>query len=133
MKNFVLDSYAVLAFYANETGADEVRSLFLKAAEGEIRLLMSMINLGEVWYTFNRKTSLAEADRIVEEIQGINIEIISPDWNQTRQASVYKSNGGISYADCFAASLAKLNNAQLVTGDKEFKALEKEISIMWIG
>lgn len=132
MKNIVLDSYAVLAFYANETGADEVRSLFLKAAEGEIRLLMSLINLGEVWYTFKRKTSLVEADRIIEEILGVNIEVISPDWKQTRQASIYKSNGGISYADCFAAALAKQNNAQLVTGDKEFNLVEKEISIHWI-
>jgi len=38
----------------------------------------------------------------------------------------------MSYADAFAAALAKMKKAQLVTGDKEFKALEGEIKIIWI-
>lgn len=132
MKTVVLDAYAILAFYSNEAGANVVRDLILKASEGEIHLMMSMINLGEVWYTFKRKTSSAIADRIIDEIHGITIEIISPDWAQTRQASIYKAKGGISYANCFAAALSKLTNSELLTGDQEFAGLEKEISISWL-
>lgn len=33
---------------------------------------------------------------------------------------------------CFAAALAKHRNAELITGDPEFKAVEKEISIRWL-
>jgi len=39
----------------------------------------------------------------------------------------------MSYADCFAAALAKLHKAELVTGDKDFKQVESEIKILWIG
>jgi predicted nucleic acid-binding protein len=38
----------------------------------------------------------------------------------------------MSYADCFAAALAKCKKADLVTGDKEFMPLDGEIKIYWI-
>jgi len=37
------------------------------------------------------------------------------------------------YADCFAAALAKINNAELLTGDSEFKVVERELKkIRWL-
>jgi predicted nucleic acid-binding protein len=38
----------------------------------------------------------------------------------------------MSYADCFAAALAKSRKAELVTGDKEFKQVESEITVRWL-
>ena len=38
----------------------------------------------------------------------------------------------MSYADAFAAALAKVKKADLVTGDNEFKPLDGEIKISWI-
>jgi predicted nucleic acid-binding protein len=57
---------------------------------------------------------------------------VDANWEISRQAAMYKSIGGMSYADCFAAALAKLRNAELVTGDKEFKKVEKDIKISWL-
>ena len=41
-------------------------------------------------------------------------------------------NRKISCADVFAAALAKLRKAELVTGDLEFKQMENEIRIGWL-
>ena len=49
-----------------------------------------------------------------------------------RQAAIYKAAKKISYADCFAAALAKIKNAELLTGDPEFKTVEGEIKIGWL-
>jgi len=38
----------------------------------------------------------------------------------------------MSLADAFAAALAKEKKTELVTGDLEFKPLEKEIKINWL-
>ena len=38
----------------------------------------------------------------------------------------------MAYADCFAAALAKLHNAELVTGDPEFREVERDIRIGWL-
>jgi predicted nucleic acid-binding protein len=38
----------------------------------------------------------------------------------------------MSYADCFAAALTKQKNGVLLTGDPEFKQVEREVSINWL-
>jgi predicted nucleic acid-binding protein len=132
MTTKVLDSYAVLAFFEDEAGADVVRGLILKAEQRGISLLMSVVNLGEVWYSIARTNSTEIADQYINEIKGMAIEIVDVDWPFARQAASFKVNGNISYADCYAAALAKIRKAELVTGDKEFEQLESEIKIAWL-
>jgi ribonuclease VapC len=114
-------------------GADIVRNLILKAEEGKVKLAMSVVHLGEVWYAIARTASEKTADHYIQEIQGMAIEIIDANWALTRQAAVYKAKGRISYADCFAAALAKNKDGEIVTGDKEFEVMESEINILWLG
>jgi predicted nucleic acid-binding protein len=49
-------------------------------------------------------------------------------------AASLKARYPISYTDSFAAALAKIRNCALLTGDSEFKVLEKEriICIEWL-
>ena len=132
MASKVLDSYALMAFFGDEPGADLVRDLILKAEENKVNLLMSVVNLGEVWYSIARTNSPEVADQYIGEINGMAIEIVDIDWQLTRQAALFKANGNISYADCFAAALAKAKKAELITGDKEFRSLQDEIKISWL-
>ena len=60
------------------------------------------------------------------------IQILSADLELAKQAAEFKANHKMSYADCFAAGLAKARKAELVTGDKEFKEVEKEVKILWL-
>ena len=132
MASKVLDSYALMAFFEDEPGADLVRDLILKAEENKVSLLISVVNLGEVWYSIARTNSPELADQYIGEVKGMAIEIVDVDWTLTRQAANFKVNGNISYGDCFAAALAKSRRAELVTGDKEFKLLDGEIKISWL-
>ncbi|MCW5875687.1 MAG: type II toxin-antitoxin system VapC family toxin [Anaerolineales bacterium] len=133
MATKILDAYAIMAFFENEPGADYVRNLIIKAEEKKLKLLMSVVNLGEVWYSVARSYSPGTADTCIQEIEGMAIEIVNADWQQTLQAAQYKQNGGLAYADCFAAALAKSRKAELVTGDMEFLLLEDQIKIFWLG
>ena len=132
MATKILDSYALMAFFEDEPGADFVRGLIHKAVENDTNLLMTVVNLGEVWYSIARTNSVEVADQYIHEIKGLGIEIVDADWALTRQAATFKVSGNISYSDCFAAALAKTRKADLVTGDKEFKSLENEIKISWM-
>ena len=49
-----------------------------------------------------------------------------------RQAAVFRATKKLSYADCFAAALAKIRRAEFVTGDPEFKTMEDELKIGWL-
>ncbi len=128
----VFDSWAILAFLQGEPAAAEVESLILKAEESGVGCWITAVNLGEVWYNVARRVSEAEAD---EKIQGIlkhGFTIVDVDWDLARQAARYKARHKLSYADCFASALAKLRKAELVTGDPEFRQLDKELRIRWL-
>ncbi|MFN0069388.1 MAG: PIN domain-containing protein [Limisphaerales bacterium] len=50
----------------------------------------------------------------------------------TRSVADTAAGFKLSLADAFAAALAKEKKAELVTGDPEFRPLEKEIGIGWL-
>ncbi len=108
MPAFVLDSYAILAFLQDEKGAHVVEDLILSAQEDQNELLMSVVNLGEVWYAIARSESVGFADFLVEQIRNLPIEFVQVDWALASQAARFKLKGNIAYADCFAAALSKL-------------------------
>lgn len=132
MKRFVLDSYSVMAYAEGEQGADFVEDLFVKALDDRAMLMMSVVNWGEMYYIALRQGGEERAELYRTTLQKYPIEIIDADQNTTIEAAHFKAFHKISYADAFAAALAKTRKAQLVTGDPEFKTLEKLVSLFWI-
>jgi ribonuclease VapC len=130
----VLDSWALVAFFEDEPAANAVEELLYQAAQGKHKLYLSVVNWGEIYYSTMRKVSQAEAEVRALEISSLPIEIVGvgDDLKLARQASIFKAAHRISYADAFAAALAKEKKAELVTGDPEFKLLEKELKISWL-
>jgi len=132
MKNYVMDSFALLAFFKKEKNWKKVEDLLIKAHEEKVSLFISIINYGEIYYATLRSDGEEMKNQIMAALDGLPINIIDADKEITELAAAYKAMGGISYADCFAAALAKLKNAILVTGDTEFRQLESEIKIEWL-
>ncbi len=126
------DSWAILALLQNEPSAPRVRSLITEAHASDASRWITTVNLGEVWYTLARRCSQPEADVSLREVLDLGFQVQDIDWRLARQAANFKSRFPIAYADCFAAALAKLRDSELVTGDPEFKCLEKEIKIYWL-
>lgn len=131
-KAIVFDSWAIMAYFQDERAGEQVAHMIADAKEEGIPMLMSVINAGEIWYTVTRRRSEHDADQALRWVREIGIDLVDADIELTRAAAKFKASGGISYADCFAAALARQNKATLVTGDPEFKQLEKEIEIEWL-
>lgn len=131
-KTIVLDSWAIVAYFEDEPAAEKIANMIADARDQHDRLLMSVVNIGEVWYAMARRHSERDADEAIRELRSIGIEFIDADWPITKIAASYKVRGGISYADCHAAAIAKHYNATLLTGDDEFKQLKDEITIEWL-
>jgi predicted nucleic acid-binding protein len=128
----VLDSWALLAFFKGEGAAEDVETLIHKAAAEKARLLLCVVNWGEVYYGMWRAGGQAAADDVAADLSRMPIEIVDADQTLAKQAAIYKATNKMSYADAFAAALAKIKSAELVTGDPEFKPLKKEIKINWL-
>jgi ribonuclease VapC len=130
----VLDSHALLTFFQDEAGAEEVEKLLARAEAGAPKLLLSVVNWGEVYYSTMRRVSQHAAEEKAREIAALPIELVpvEADLELVRQTAIYKAKGKLAYADAFAAALAKLRDAELVTGDLDFKQVEDEIQIRWL-
>lgn len=124
MNAFVVDSFAFMAYYRNERGADEVLELIHEALDKRSMLYAASYNLGEVYYMTWRKHGASFADLVWEELMKLPIRIIVPDLALTQDAATIKANGRLSYADAHAAALALHLKATLLTGDREFDSLK---------
>jgi predicted nucleic acid-binding protein len=134
MATKVLDSWALIALFNEEPAADDVEKLLHAATSGRHTLLMHVINWGEIYYTTMRRGGESAAKSIAADIGQMPITIVeSANFEFVRQAALFKATKKLSYADCLAAALAKLRRAEFVTGDPEFKAMEGELKIGWIG
>ena len=131
-RNIVFDSWPVMAYLQGEPPVKRIIEIIAEAHDRGDELLMSVVNAGEVWYTIAQRGDIYAADGAIDLVRNLGIEFVDVDWATTQIAAVYRAKGGISYADCFAAALAKYNRATLLTGDHEFKQLEDEISIVWL-
>ncbi len=132
MKRYVLDSYALLAYCEDEKGGKQVAEIFKKSLAHEAQVYLSVVNWGEMYYIALREGGERAAELYRMTLEKFPISILDADKEMTLQAARYKAAHRMSYADAYAAALAKLQKAELVTGDHEFKTLEKDINIRWI-
>jgi len=128
----VLDSHALLKFLRDEPGADTVAQILEKAGERDHPVHMTEVNYAEVQYIIRRKDGDAAWQTIAGELVAAPIQFHAADRSLADRAADFKARFKISLADAFAAALAKEKKAELITGDQEFKALEKEIKIIWL-
>ena len=131
-KSILFDSFAILKYYQDETGADKVEKLLRSAQRGLLKASMSEINLGEVYYLTIRRIGLDLAKENLERLSNLPIKIIPPSSDLIMRAAEIKAQYAISYADCFAAATAEKLSASIITGDPEFKKIQHLVSVEWI-
>lgn len=133
MKNVVFDSFALLSFVFNESGADLVADYLKKALEDKKKIFISTVNWSEVMYRVIRAQGGKAWKTAQSHLRDLPMEIVDADLALSEAAAEFKASNKMSLADAYAAALAKIKNAELVTGDAEFKPLEGILkSIVWL-
>jgi predicted nucleic acid-binding protein len=132
MKRYVFDSYAMIAYFEDEPGADRVTQILRQLIQGKAKGYMSVVNWGEVYYNTMREEGIAEAEKVILQLDKFPIQIVEVNKDLAYDAAKLKGKYRIAYADCFAVALSMKLNASLVTGDQQFRKLKERISIQWI-
>jgi predicted nucleic acid-binding protein len=118
----VLDAWAVMAWLEGETPARKrVSALFAAASEQRVALSISMINVGEIFYSIAKRRSAPAAEEFLAELATFPVAIVTPGRKQILEAARLKARFPISYADAFAMQAAIEVEAPLVTGDHEIR------------
>ncbi len=132
MKTRVLDSWAILEWISGrQPAADLAERLLAEAEAGQTRLLMSAINVGEVYYFLMRHHSQDLAELWRQSSRTLPVTIAAPTAEDIWTAASLKGRFAIAYADAFAAALARKYNCPLVTGDPELRQVD-QLELDWI-
>ena len=129
---FVLDTFALIAYLRDEPSAARIENALLNSKKGMIRLLVSIINLGEVLYIVERKGGVERAQDTLALIRQLPIEILPADEQSVFTAAHIKANHALSYADAFAVAAAMQEGAVILTGDPEFEVVESIVTVEWL-
>jgi ribonuclease VapC len=129
---YLLDSFALLAFLNDEAGRTRVQEILALAEGRKCRVVMCLVNLGEVLYITERERGLAMAQSVLALAERLPLELLEASRDLVLDAAHIKAHHPLSYADAFAAAAAMRENAMVVTGDPEFKSVEELIKVEWL-
>lgn len=136
MASLVLGAWAIMAWLkGQQPAAQRVRTLLDAAGRSERKLVMNIVNLGEVFYLSVKARNLSYGERVLESLRPLILTTSATD-DLVLLAATLKARYAISYADGFAAATAILQELPLITGDPELRAVatkEKALILEWIG
>jgi predicted nucleic acid-binding protein len=130
---YLLDSFALLAYLNDEAGCTRVQEILALAEVRKCRVVMCLVNLGEVLYITERERGLAMAQIVLALAESLPLELLDTSRDLVLDAAHIKAQHPLSYADAFAVAAAVRENAVVVTGDPEFKSVDELIKLEWLG
>lgn len=129
----ILDSWPVIGWFRGEKPAVEAMEKLLgKAGAGRAKIILNLVNWGEVAYQIIREFGDEFFAEINAKFKKLPVELFPVDYELVISAARWKARGGLSYADCFAVATAQKLGGAILTGDSEFKSVGKEIPVVWI-
>ncbi|MCX6942771.1 MAG: PIN domain-containing protein [Verrucomicrobia bacterium] len=124
MKATVLDASALLAMLFGEPGVEEMRALFHRAAAADRPVLISAVNWAETLYRVSGRQGETGLQSVRLLVAHGALQVVPVDAELAELAAAYKAAGSLA--------LAEARQAELITADREFKAVEKEIRVVWL-
>jgi predicted nucleic acid-binding protein len=102
------------------------------AATSSRKALIAAPNWAEVCYQVERKIGPRRWTSTRGKLLALPIDIVPADQSFAEAAGAIKVSKKMSLADCFAAALAASVKGDLLTGDPEFREVEKSVKIVWL-
>lgn len=133
---FILDSFALLCLFDRKRKRENmaIRKYLEDAESNKIKLYLSKINEGEVFYKLYKYLGESVAIGFREDLKHgvIPVNIVSVNDKRAERASEIKAKYPLSYADAFCVELARDMNLPIITGDPEFKSVKGIVEAVWI-
>ena len=129
MTRYVLDASALLRFTDREAGFERVRDLLKQAAKGNIELLISAVNWGEIVAALYKRSGARQSARaLIANLAALPIAIVAVHREHAETAAIFRCDFRLPFADAFAGALTqahslgtKAQQATLITADYDFK------------
>ncbi len=124
-KPYLLDTSAIIAFWADENGADEVEAV-LRSRE---KIYMSFMSYMEGKYRIWRNAGRETAEEFIKYLELLPIIRIDMTDKILHLASEIKATNKLSVADSWIIASAIECNAILVNKDPEFAQVKERVKL----
>jgi ribonuclease VapC len=109
-----------------------VQEVLALAKSHKCRLVMSLINLGEVLYITEWTHGLPTAQAVHALLENLPLELLEASRDLILDAAHIKAAHALSYADAFAVAAAMRESAVILTGDPEYQTVEDLVKVEWL-
>jgi ribonuclease VapC len=127
---YTLDTSAVIAYFADELGADQVTRLLRLAAKERVQIFASFMTYMEVLHRIWKQHDEREGKLAYLRLKALDIQRVEASEGMLLRAARIKAEHNLSVADAWIAATAKMLNSHLVHKDPEFQALEGTVSLL---
>jgi predicted nucleic acid-binding protein len=128
-KSYVLDTSALLAFWSDEAGADEVERI-LRTAPTKAAVHISFMTVMEARYLLLRRPgeqAVQEFDVMVRNLPIARIDVTDEILNH---AARIKASSRLSVADSWIIATAMATDSALIHKDPEFEQVREQVTLI---
>jgi len=121
----IFDAFAVLCWMQEEPGSSYINHLMEEAEEEAVKINISAINVGEIFYRLHRTAKSKVAVSFLSDIKSkvFPWQVVPATNARVWESAKLKGEYKISYADAFAIALAGKTGGEIVTRDPEIIAV----------
>lgn len=124
----VLDTYPLVIFFKNETGAEDIQKILRKIEKGRIDAFISTLTISEIYYILARYMNTEFATTVLKYIR-INLKRTPVNDKIAEKGGQYKfqyvKTKGMPLADAIIAATAFEEKAVLISGEEHFKKIHE--------
>jgi predicted nucleic acid-binding protein len=128
-KSFVLDTSALLAFWNDERGADQVERI-LKTADPGSKIYISFMTLMEGKYLLWQRVGKDTAEEFERMIRNLPLSRVDVTDSILNYASEIKATTRLSVADSWIIATAIETGSALIHKDPEFDQVKDRLSLI---
>jgi predicted nucleic acid-binding protein len=129
-ERYTLDTSAIVAFFANEPGADQVEGILVLAEKRKAEVNVSFMTYMELTYQLWRRGGEKAGKLAYLRLKALGLKRVDVSEGLTLRAARIKASFELSVADAWIAATALITEGRLVHKDPEFRPLSGLLSLV---
>jgi ribonuclease VapC len=129
-ERYTLDTSAIIAYFADEAGADRVHGLLAAADRGRVDIHASFVTYMELLYRVWREVDEKAGKAAYLRLKALALRRLDVTEELLLAAARIKATHDLSVADAWIAATAVITRSRLVHKDPEFRPLAGEIALL---
>ena len=129
-ERYTLDTSALIAYFADEPGADRIEEILRLAGSNRVEVFASFMTYMETLYRLWRDRGEKEGKLTYLRLKALPVKRVDASEGLLLRAARLKAEFNLSVADAWVGATALRTNSCLVHKDPEFRPLEARISLV---